>query len=227
MRTMAVHVGVGLRLAVSVDRKKAKPRGCEKPKDRHDGERMRLTKNSARYEHVLAHELRSTIKRATARARPPFWPSLARSPPSLLALLPARSLAPPLPFHCRKQRSQVAAPLARSPPIWIRPCLAMLHITGKNHSGRSAAQLRLSNLLEFLFLFTFLPIHAPCLSRHHTPSYGIFLSLCAGCAGNPKLVGGSPTRAHHKQQKVHIIFLLLTLRISRCFDLIEPASRPP
>ena len=33
MRTLAVRVGVGLRLAVSVDRKKAKPRGCEKPKD--------------------------------------------------------------------------------------------------------------------------------------------------------------------------------------------------
>ena len=33
MRTLAVRVGVGLRLAVGVDRKKAKPRGCEKPKD--------------------------------------------------------------------------------------------------------------------------------------------------------------------------------------------------
>ena len=33
MRALAVRVGVGLRLAVSVDRKKAKPRGCEKPKD--------------------------------------------------------------------------------------------------------------------------------------------------------------------------------------------------
>ena len=33
MWALAVCVGVGLRLAVSVDRKKAKPRGCEKPKN--------------------------------------------------------------------------------------------------------------------------------------------------------------------------------------------------
>ena len=33
MRTLAVRVRVGLRLTVSVDRKKAKPRGCENPKD--------------------------------------------------------------------------------------------------------------------------------------------------------------------------------------------------
>ena len=33
MWALAVRVGVRLRLAVSVDRKKVKPRGCEKPKD--------------------------------------------------------------------------------------------------------------------------------------------------------------------------------------------------
>ena len=33
MWALAMRVGVGLRLAVSVDRKKAKLRGCEKPKD--------------------------------------------------------------------------------------------------------------------------------------------------------------------------------------------------
>ena len=33
MWALAVRVGVGLGLAVSIDGKKAKPRGCEKPKD--------------------------------------------------------------------------------------------------------------------------------------------------------------------------------------------------
>ena len=34
--------------------------------DRHDGERMRLTKNSARYEHVLAHDLWVSIETVLA-----------------------------------------------------------------------------------------------------------------------------------------------------------------
>ena len=34
--------------------------------DRHDGERMRLIKNSARYEHVLAHDLWVSIETALA-----------------------------------------------------------------------------------------------------------------------------------------------------------------
>ena len=34
--------------------------------DRHDGERMRLTNNSARYEHVLAHDLWVSIETVLA-----------------------------------------------------------------------------------------------------------------------------------------------------------------
>ena len=34
--------------------------------DRHDGERMRLTKNSARYEHALAHDLWVSIETVLA-----------------------------------------------------------------------------------------------------------------------------------------------------------------
>ena len=41
--------------------------------DRHDGERMRLTKNSARYEHVLAHDLWVSIE--TVLAHEYFSPS--------------------------------------------------------------------------------------------------------------------------------------------------------
>ena len=68
-----------------------------------------------------------------------------------------------------------------------------------------------------------LPIHAFCLSRHHTPSYN--LSLCAAALTITSWVA-RPPGAHHKQQQAHAI-LLLNLLISRCFDLIEPASRPP
>ena len=41
--------------------------------DREDGERMRLTKNSARYEHVLAHDLWVSIE--TVLAHEYFSPS--------------------------------------------------------------------------------------------------------------------------------------------------------
>ncbi len=41
--------------------------------DRHDGERMRLTNNSPRYEHVLAHDLWVSIE--TVLAHEYFLPS--------------------------------------------------------------------------------------------------------------------------------------------------------
>ena len=47
--------------------------------DRHDGERMRLTKNSARYEHVLAHDLWVSIE--TALAQEQFAPRETASKP--------------------------------------------------------------------------------------------------------------------------------------------------
>ena len=84
---------------------------------------------------------------------------------------------------------------------------------------------------SLLFIFfqstrlTRLPIHASCLSGHHAPSYNPDLSLCAAALTITSWVA-RPPGAHHKQQQAHAT-LLLNLLISRCFDLIEPASRPP
>ena len=106
----------------------------------------------------------------------------------------------------------------------------MLHITGKNNMRQERRvaidQRDLTSSCISLFFFCSirsLPIHAFCLSRHHTPSYN--LSLCAAALTITSWVA-RPPGAHHKQQQAHAILLLILL-ISRCFDLIEPASRPP
>jgi len=55
----------------------------------------------------------------------------------------------------------------------------MLHITGKNHSGRLAAQLGLSHHLAFLFLFTVSsnPLVMPVEASHTIVQYSLSVRL--------------------------------------------------
>ena len=62
-------------------------------------------------------------------------------------------------------------------------------------------------ILHFSLFSLFLPIHAPCLSRHHTPSYNMS-SLCAPAALTITSWVARPPGAHHKQQQAHITLLL-------------------
>jgi hypothetical protein len=56
-----------------------------------------------------------------------------------------------------------------------------------------------------------LPIHAFCLSRHHTPSYN--LSLCAAALTITSWVA-RPPGAHHKQQQAHAILFAQSAHLS-------------
>ena len=128
--------------------------------DRHDGERMRLAKNSARYEHVLAHDLWVSIETVLAHAYlPPSENASKQLSQKNNSLLDTHTHSPSVGLSNQRLGTSLCSPRATTHIPQVQLDCVLFHEF--DHRADELIGLKVDVSGEFITEFEFVFVQAP------------------------------------------------------------------